>query len=79
MLTSPALTSVDLRGAYTGAATHDEILKGVKWLAEKLGEDKAAVGLLTYSGHGDQTPKRCSIMLPIARQALALMAAMNSA
>ena len=30
-------------------------------------------------GHGDQTPKRCSIMLPIARHALALMAAINSA
>jgi hypothetical protein len=54
VLTSPALTSIDLQGAYTGPATQAEILRGVAWLAQQLGVDPNAVGVLTFSGHGDQ-------------------------
>jgi hypothetical protein len=36
-------------------ATHDNILDGVKWLADQLSTSNAP-GLLTYSGHGDTMP-----------------------
>ncbi len=56
MLTSPAIQSNNLVGATTqttGEATEKGIREGVEWLTKKLGGDKVAVGLLTYSGHGD--------------------------
>ncbi len=56
VLTSPAIQSNNLVGATTqttGEATEKGIREGVEWLTKKLGGDKVAVGLLTYSGHGD--------------------------
>jgi uncharacterized caspase-like protein len=56
VLTSPAIQSNTLVGATaqtTGEATEKGIRDGVEWLTKNVGADKVAVGLLTYSGHGD--------------------------
>lgn len=67
VLTSPAIPSNTLAGATaqtTGEATEKAIREGVEWLTKKLGGDKVAIGLLTYSGHGDFSEKTGLVLCP---------------
>lgn len=47
-----------------GAADERGILDGVRWLSEMLGQASKPTGLLTYSGHGDVTPKQGLVLCP---------------
>jgi hypothetical protein len=56
ILTSPRLEPAAAGGVPAeclGDATQASILKGLEWLAERLGSSARPPGLLTYSGHGD--------------------------
>jgi hypothetical protein len=67
VLTSPAIHCSCLAGATahtTGEATEKGIREGVEWLTKKLGQDKVAVGLLTYSGHGDYVASTGLVLCP---------------
>lgn len=67
VLTSPAIDCGCLAGAppqTTGEATEKGIREGVEWLTRKLGQDKVAVGLLTYSGHGDYVAGKGLVLCP---------------
>ena len=67
VLTSPAIHCSCLAGATahtTGEATERGIREGVEWLTQKLGRDKVAVGLLTYSGHGDYVESSGLVLCP---------------
>lgn len=67
VLTSPAIHSDKLVGAgahTTGEATEAGIRAGVEWLTKHLGGDEAAVGLLTYSGHGDFSESKGLVLCP---------------
>lgn len=56
VLTSPQLDPGALEGAVAGnlgPATEEQILAGVRWLAERIAAEPRPSGLLCYSGHGD--------------------------
>jgi hypothetical protein len=67
VLSSPAIHCDNLQGATastTGEATEKGIREGVEWLTKKLGSEDAAVGLLTYSGHGDFVESKGLVLCP---------------
>jgi hypothetical protein len=67
VLASPGIHGEKLPGAgehTMGEATEKGILDGVKWLTEKLGGDATAIGLLTYSGHGDFVEQKGLVVCP---------------
>lgn len=67
VLSSPGIHGEKLEGATEhtfGEATEKGILEGMKWLVEKLGNDPTAVGLLTYSGHGDSVEHKGLVLCP---------------
>lgn len=56
VLTSPRLDVGELEGAdpeNIGQATEADILSGLNWLAERIGQRSRPAGLLTFSGRGD--------------------------
>ena len=67
VLSSPGIHGKKLEGATEhtfGEATDKGILEGAKWLVEKLGSDPTAIGLLTYSGHGDSVEHKGLVLCP---------------
>ncbi|MFT3771196.1 MAG: caspase family protein [Minicystis sp.] len=68
VLASPPLRPEDLGDGATeenlGEATHDAILDGARWLAEKLDGPTRPTGILTWSGHGDVDEARGLVLCP---------------
>lgn len=67
VLSTPGIDGEKLAGATErtfGEATEKGILEGMKWLVEKLGGDETAIGLFTYSGHGDFIEQKGLVLCP---------------
>ena len=67
VLSTPGVQGERLEGATEhtfGEATEKGILEGMKWLVEKLGGDQTAIGLFTYSGHGDFLEQKGLVLCP---------------
>lgn len=67
VLASPPIDFQELEGASpetVAPATEQEILEKLGWLAGKLADPSRPTGLLTYSGHGEVTPKQGLALCP---------------
>lgn len=67
VLASPPIDFQELEGAgpeNVGPATEQEIVDKLEWLARRLADPARPTGLLTYSGHGEVTPKQGLVLCP---------------
>ncbi len=49
---APGAPRLEIDGVHVEEATRENILKGIAWLAQGVGNQEKRTGLLTYSGHG---------------------------
>src|SRR5689334_24005076 len=70
VLTSPPLSAGEFHATDApppetlGPATREAIQAGVQWLADRMAQDGAAPGLLTFSGHGWYSKETGPLLCP---------------